>query len=548
MTRKAVIIFLSLFLARDLFAQNSSEPQIVIDPSQRSFPVGEEVKIRRAEKRKKMPYLDRRYVKETINRKTIEAQFAFTQKEAKTLDAAIARSIEASTTIQASKERIALARRKILLAARELLPSFDFSFELPVGNLSGDPFSGRKYHSLFKLPLFRGGILWNTLRMENARYQSARKEYEAVTNELVDEVSKAYFEYNRAQEVYSEKKALAEGAKRQYEISRQKFQGALISEIEYLNVESMSGQLQYEVETAQQELELAQLELLRFLHLDYDEKIEIMPLYLVDQLIEKANPKAQKEEAKAEENLALKQTLEEFIDLAYRNRPDLQGEAAKMRASRLEEQIYRGSFLPRVDLTMEFGKLGEAFTRIAGEPATSREWRLGLELSQNLAGNKVKYTFDNDENAPSISQFLQGTGSRVISRKLEVGALNGLQDYVDLKEAQVKKLEQVIELEKKEQKVIREVKEAYFDYHKAEIQVQSSLKRNQYRARLVELSRLKLEKAETEISDYLQAQFDLSEERKKLHGALADLFKAKSKLNRAIGIRNYLPMEERYGV
>ena len=41
---------------------------------------------------------------------------------------------------------------------------------------------------------------------------------------------------------------------------------------------------------------------------------------------------------------------------------------------------------------------------------------------------------------------------------------------------------------------------------------------------------------------------DLAEERKKLHGALADLFKAKSKLNRAIGIHDYLPMEERYGI
>jgi len=507
------------------------------------------VKIRRAEKRKRMPYLDRRYVKERINRKAVEAEFTFTQKEAKTLDAAIARSMEVSTTVQASKERIALSRRKILLAARELLPSFDFNFELRKGDLSGDPFSGRNYHAIFKLPLFRGGILWNTLLMENAKYQSARKEYEAVTNELVDEVGKAYFEYNRAREVYSEKKTLAAGAKRQYEISRQKFEGALISEIEYLNVESMSGQLQYEVETAQQELELAQLELQRFLNLDYDDEVEIMPLYLVDQLIERADPKkAKKEEAQTGENLALKQSLEEFVDLAYQHRPDLQAEAAKMRASRLEEQIYRGSFLPRLDLTLEFGELGEAFKRITDDPSTTTEWHLALELSQNLFANKIKYTFDNDENAPSISQFLQGTGSHIVNRRMEFGALNGLQDYVDLKEAQVRKLEQVIELEKKEQEVIREVKEAYFDYHKADIQVQSSLKRSQYRARLVDLSRLRLENAEIEISEYLQAQFDLSEERKKLHGALADLFKAKSKLNRAIGIRNYLPMEDRYGI
>ena len=131
---------------------------------------------------------------------------------------------------------------------------------------------------------------------------------------------------------------------------------------------------------------------------------------------------------------------------------------------------------------------------------------------------------------------------------MEVGVLSGLQEYAEIKESQVRKLEQVVELEKKELEVIREVKEAYFDYHKASIQVESSLKRNQYRQRLVELAKLRLEKAEIEISEYLQAELDLAEERKKLHDALADLFKAKSKLNRAIGIRDFLPIGERYGL
>ena len=165
-----------------------------------------------------------------------------------------------------------------------------------------------------------------------------------------------------------------------------------------------------------------------------------------------------------------------------------------------------------------------------------------------MARNKVKYIFDHDENAPSISQFLQGTGSTIFKKRMEMGVLNGLQDYAELKEAQVKKLEQVVELEKKEQEVIRQVKEAYFDYHKASIQVESTLKRNQYRHRLVELASVRLGKTEIEISEYLQAELDLAEERKKLHGALADLYKAKSKLNRAIGIRDFLPMGERYGV
>lgn len=534
--------------ATERAGKTEAEPKIEIAPRSSTFPIREEVRILRAERKKKMPYLDRRYVHQTISPQALEAKRAFTQKDIKTLSEVISRSIEVYTPIKAARERIALARRRIVSAARELLPGGSFNFELRKGSLSQASFSGQDYHVTFRIPVFRGGILWNTLLREKADYRAAKKEYDAVVNELIDEVSKAYFEYNRTREVFKGKTTLAEKSGKQGGISKQKFDEALISEIEYLNVESMVGQLKYEIETAEQELELAKLELQRFLDLDIGEDIAIASLYDLEDLVAQAAPEAPGAPSESEgKSYRLPQSLEEFVDLAYQNRPELRVEAEKLRSAALEELIARGPFLGRVDLLTEFGELGEAFILDADDPTHRPEWRLGLEASSNLFGNKVKYTFDNDQNAPSVSQFLQGTGSQITRRKMEIGFLDGLEEYADLKEAQVKKLEQVIELEKKEREVIREVKEAYFDYHKARVQMESSLKRNQYRERLVKLNLLRLEKAEIEISEYLQSEIDLSEERGRMHQALADLFKAKSKLNRAIGIRDYVPMEERYG-
>ena len=552
MKKKGWIVFFLVTLTSPVFGQpsggpNPDEPQIHVESSNYAFPVGEEVKILRAERKKKMPYLDRRYVKETINKRTVKEKEKFAEKKGKNLDEVIERAVEISTPVKAARERITLAKRRRMAALRELFPSGDLNFEIRNGSLSRDAFTGKDYHLAFRMPVFRGGALWNAYLQERAQYQAAKKEYDAVLNELVDEVGKAYFEYNRAREVYEDKKQLSERAKKQQEVSKQKFDQSLISEIEYLNVDSMSGQLQYETETAEQELELAKLELQRYLDLDSTTPIDVESVYNVDTLIKQADPRAAKPEQAIAEQPDLAHSLDEFIDLAYQNRPELQVQAARLRASRLEELVSRAPFLPRLDVTMEFGELGEAFTRFADHPSTNPEWRFAFELSQNFFGNKAKFGFDNDENAPSVAQFQQGAGSQVTKRHMELGFLNGLQDYVSLKEAQVKKLEQVIELEKKEREMIREVKEAYFDYRKAKIQVASSLKRNQYRYRLVELAKIRLSKAEIEISEYLQAELDLSEERKKLHGALADLYKAKSKLNRSIGIRNFLPVGEQYG-
>lgn len=553
----AILIFTVIFLgagpvraqtgpAASKPAEDSKvEPKITMATKTPSS-ISHEVKIFRAERRKKMPYLDRGYLRDTINAKTVRSKQDFAHLHQRTMKDIMNRAMEVYTPAKAAKERISLAKRRILVAARELLPTMSFNFEFRDGSLSGDAFTGDDYHVSFKLPIFRGGILWNTLLRERAELRAAKKEYEGVLNELVDEVAKAYFEFNRAREVYQDKKKMIERAGVKHKQSQAKYKQALISEIEYLNVESMVGQLQYDVETAEQELELAKLELQRFLDLDMGDAIDITPLYDTEKLIAKAEILTPPVEGAKKSKLG--QSLDEFVDLAYRSRPELQVEAEKLRSARLEESINRGPFLPRADLLMEFGELGEAFTRNSLNPPHTPEWHLALEVSNNLLGNKIKYTYDNDQNAPSVSQFLQGSGSQIKRNKFELGVFDGLKEYADLKEAQVKKLEQVVEMEKKEREVIREVKEAYFDYHKAAVQRESSLKRNRYREKLVKLAGLRLEKTEIEISEYLQAELDLAEERGRLHQALANLSKAKSKLNRAIGIRDFLPIEERYGL
>ena len=232
-----------------------------------------------------MPYRDRSYINEAINPDALRTKQEFVEKRQKDLKEVIGRAVEVYTPAKAAKERISLGKRRILVGAGELLPGGFFNFDIRRGQLSADAFKGDDYHVSFRVPVFRGGILWNTLLKERAEYRAAKKEYDAVINELVEEVSSAYFEYNRALQGYQDKQGLAQKARKQHVISKKKYERALISEIESLNVESMAGQMQYEVETAEQELELAKLELQRYLDLDITEEIQIKPFYDIDELI-----------------------------------------------------------------------------------------------------------------------------------------------------------------------------------------------------------------------------------------------------------------------
>jgi len=123
---------------------------------------------------------------------------------------------------------------------------------------------------------------------------------------------------------------------------------------------------------------------------------------------------------------------------------------------------------------------------------------------------------------------------------LSVGVLDGLDSFIDVKQAEVEKLNQIVELEKAEKQVLQDVKQAFYDHQKALIQVHSTAKRMKWRERLRDLAKHRMGRKEAEISEYIQAEVDLVRERAEMHKALKDYFTAKAALNHAIGIQDYL--------
>jgi len=125
-----------------------------------------------------------------------------------------------------------------------------------------------------------------------------------------------------------------------------------------------------------------------------------------------------------------------------------------------------------------------------------------------------------------LTSRLLAEGPKLLSEKnsWDIGVLDGLDAFVGVKQAEVDKLNQVVELEKAEKQVLQDVKQAYYDYQKAMIQVNSNVKRLEYRKRLRDFAEYRLGKKEVEISEYLQAEADLVREKSELHKALKGIF------------------------
>lgn len=517
--------------------------------------IRDRVRALRQERVQSMPYLSRGIVREAIDAKRVKSRTQFASGDQKKLDDLVARAVDTHLPAKASWERISLAERRIFRAVRQLLPEANVTYEDKDGMQTDQYFNSRGFNFTLRQPLFRGGILWNTLLQERAELKAAKKEYDKITEDLVKDVSEAYFEYNRASEVVQDQQRSILKMEPFAKISEQKFKEELISEIEHLNVQSLFNQMKYDFETSKQELELAKLDLQSYLDLQIDDNVQIAPLYNMDAILEKSRGEAKAAgpdvtvegfQEEMPESMSIPE-LKSLVDMAYHHRAELQVEAYKLESARLNERVRAGELLPRADLVLEMGELGEAFDDNSVHPKLRKEFRAFIEMKWNVMGSNVGYKFENDENAPSVTQFQSSSGTQTTTNTFSFDLFDGLDALVEMKQAEAEKLDQVVELENAEKEVVQDVKKAYYDYQKALIQLKSTLQKLDYRERLAQLSKHRLEQNEIQISEYFQAELDLASERTELNKALKDYFTAKAALNRAVGVRNYLPIEETYG-
>ncbi len=484
-----IAVLLSLGAGSVYAAAEGAMPMSHDDLTKRS--IREKISVLRNERIEKMPYLDNAIVKDAINEEDVRQKMAFIQSGGqKALEELISRAVEVNTSAKVARKRISLTKHRIFAVMRELFPEINYTFQHRDGTLSSSPFNSSNWNVSFRQPIFRGGVLWNTVMQEKAELEASMKEYEQEISDIMNDVSAAYFEYNRSMEDVFDQQTTIEKVRRFVSMSNQKWDEEIISEIEHLNVQSLFSQMKYDFESSKQELELSKLELQKYLGLGIDHTVDIRQLYDLDILVaeEAQMPTDEYGSGIMPEDMGYGveegsevPNIEVLVDLAYENRPELQVEAAKLKSARLEEKIRWGELLPHLDLLMEVGKLGEAFNDASLDPKFRKEFRLLMELSWNAAGNNMRYTFENDSNAPSVSHFQAGSGSQTTRNQFEVGILDGLDDLVDARDAEVEKLEQIVELEDREKEVIQDVKQGYFDYQRALIQVKSTLKRVSYR-------------------------------------------------------------------
>lgn len=175
----------------------------------------------------------------------------------------------------AAAEADAMARQEALPQARsQLLPNIGVAAgasrqDLEIDNVGGDEYSTHYYQASLTQPLFRADR-WFSYQAAKSVSQQAQLEFSATQQNLILEVSQAYFNVLRASDNLATAKAEEKAFSRQLEQARERFDVGLSARTDVLEAQAGYDSARAARLTAQTNLDVSYQALTRLTNQDYD--------------------------------------------------------------------------------------------------------------------------------------------------------------------------------------------------------------------------------------------------------------------------------------
>jgi len=429
-------------------------------------------------------------------------------------------AISNSKTLEIANEEIRLAELKVREAARGLYPSLAGKLDRTDGNIKSlEPggvdagFRETEFGLQIGQSLYQGGKLKSTLSQANVKLEMARKKYEKTEQDLIFDVKKAYYNLVSCQANVEEQEKLLSEAQSVLEEVRKKHRLNLVTNEEFLNVQSQYNQVYYQKISQEKDQALGLLTLQQLLNLEQPVSVEV-DTHLDFQ--------------------ELGISLDNCLELAGKHRPDVAISRLSLKFAELGKKIVRGDQRFKIDLSGFYGRGGGAYK--TEKLKISDSWYAGIRVSKALGGSTISSGYTSDQTNPKLGQSTRtesNTGSVTIS------FLDNLKNISQEKEAAIEYEKAVNEAEETEKKMESEVREAYFNYEKSLIQLEAISKEIEFRK---EQERITREKGKLNLvanSEVLGAKVNLTSARTSYNEALGYYHIALASLNKAMGIEKY---------
>ena len=423
-----------------------------------------------------------------------------------------------------SQQENSLAKKKLFEARRAFFPSLTGRITDTEGKTLANGDSGSNSSNVssftrkelgveFGQPLFQSGRIYYAKKQSEVQVGVSQIQMQKLVNDTTFDTIKALMTFLQARETLVLRRNLEDTVKIILETTRKKRDLGLASESELLGAAATETQVQYKVISQEKDNEYALSNLLKFLGLQ-----ELPPLS--DLTIDSVSKTLSTQ----------KITLEQLARIASISRPEIKIAYLNKKGREYGRKSARAETLVKVDASGFFGQAGSAFQ---SETLTMKDsYNVGVRASLYFAGNSLSPLLSNEKTAPDLGSTSR---SETNGRTINVGLLDSLGYISSYQQAKIDEAKAEEELRKSKKDIEMEVQEAYYNFQKAEIQIDFANKELVYRTKEIAIANARDKVHSIETSELIQAETALSEAEISVREATAFWVISYFALEKAIG-------------
>ncbi|MBU1852803.1 MAG: TolC family protein, partial [Candidatus Omnitrophica bacterium] len=442
-------------------------------------------------------------------------------------------ALENHMAAKIAEEEIELSMLKIREARRALYPSASLNYLETIGKTTGSTqdFTDKEYKLKFEYPLYYGWRLKYAVDQAVSNMKAQIHNYDKTLQDLRVEVETAFYSYLTAKIDRELQHSLLEKAGHIFDIAKKKFDLELSTRSEFLEVDSQLKQIGYQVASSENTLAMAKLTLEQAMNLEDFSHVE--DLVNMDVLLQQGIGEF------SLGNLANQDIrLEECMDLALNCRPELKVEEYTVEYNEYGRKIAKGKDQLKVDLTGSYGRSGGAYE--TESLVLGADWYVGVKVSKPFGGNTLSLTCTEEQTSEKHGQ---SSRTESVSEAVELGLLDNLESFSEKKSSEIALKKAKDKFEQTKGQILKEVNQAYLDYKKGLIQVETNYNKIAY-----EKEKLKITEAHAKLDivglpELLRAYMNLTDEESFYIEAIGSLYQALAKLNKATGYALFLDSE-----
>ncbi|MFC1480393.1 TolC family protein [Candidatus Omnitrophota bacterium] len=457
-----------------------------------------------------------------------------------TIDECVQIALRRSQRMVLADKQVKLAEMRVWETRRDLFPEVTGRYELSTGKITSSGlnrhYRGNKYQIEVNQTVFDGFGSWYEVRQFQTNLDIIKLEQEKVVNEVTEETKKAYYNLDKSVKALDVQKGYKGNVNQLYDIVEDSYEQGIIPRVEYLKVKGQNMQADFQYISSGEDLKLAEIMLFQVLNMEPDQRINIKPV---------GRPKQ-----------TLSIGLENCYLLAFANRPDFKIKEKTIEYYDFERKMMKAKGWPKIDFEGSFGAMKERFeptnvpnvdnvSDAAGNPnmqgrVMEAEWYAGAKGSFPLWGSTLEYNYVREHWAPTVSSF---RGSESATSYFSLKLLDDLAYFSNLQESRVGFENAKYEYLRARKDLAVEVKEAYFKFRKALLQIGVALAQVEHQKMFVHVLEERRRFGEMEASKVIEEYEKLVEHEYGLVHGDASYFISLTELNRVIGVSDYFKPE-----